>query len=65
MNKELIITIALVVLIVISVVQAFELSNLKEKVSTSTVSGAISSDSSSNVQDIPDSNVQPTMVGGC
>ncbi len=64
MDKELIITIALVVLIVISVVQAFELSNLKEKVTTGAISGAVPN-SNDNVEDIPASNSQPQMVGGC
>lgn len=71
MNKNMLLTVLLVVLVAVAVVQAFQLSGLKEKVSGGNVNVAANSgtpvSSSSGQSDKLKQNLQnlPTMVGGC
>lgn len=62
-NRNLITTIALVVLVVISIAQAVQLNTLKNRISAGEVQAATTSSaqdsSSTNLQNLPD------MVGGC
>ena len=66
MDKELIITIVLAVLVVISVVQAVEINSLKTSISTGGIATVSANAPSAGSAAVP-SNIQnlPEMVGGC
>ncbi len=66
-NGNVITIVVLVVLLFISVTQAFALGNLKEKISTGEVQAATTSTSSSSGSSATPANLQdlPSMVGGC
>ena len=67
MDKELIITIVLAVLVVISVVQAVEINSLKTSISTGNIATVSANTPSSSGSAAAPSNIQnlPEMVGGC
>jgi hypothetical protein len=66
MNKNIIIAIVLGVLLVLSVVQAFQVNTIKEKISSGGVKLASGAASTGGGASVP-SNLQnlPSMVGGC
>ena len=67
MNKNMIIVIVLAVLIVISAVQAVQLSGLKEKISSGEISGGSVSQRVATGQGKNPASLEnlPSMVGGC
>ncbi len=66
MKKELVITIILVVLLVVSGIQAFQLSDIKDKIRSGSASGLVSARTGSTpATGSAPSNPQYGMVGGC